>query len=285
LNRRQSDIEYGKTGAAMSTNQTKLIIGVVVVLIVLILGVMVIYLMNNAPASTAVEAVHTPTVHITSTYSDLRIKELPATWTPLPEATRATLEMATQQHTATAAVQRAIATVRPPVQLSGTGSQDTELFTMDKGHWKFNWEYSGKPGEPGNVSYAKSRHFATMNTLINTHNEDLKRLQEEEQAAKDSGDAAAVKTAQEKIETLKTEYYQKVQREEERHKEEMAGYLTTFAIQVGRADNPEKKTFVSMTGVYSGWAIYSCRTAADDYQLTVTASGPWKIWIEPEDYP
>jgi hypothetical protein len=236
----------------MNAKQTKIIAGIVVVLIVLLLGIMVIYQMNIAPASTAVEVVDSPTVQITNTFSDLRINELPATWTPLPETTRATLEMVTEQQAATITVQSLIATARPPVQLSGTGSGDTELFSMPVSHMKFTWEYSGKPGEPGNVRYAQERHFASLEALKNTYNIDLERLRKEEEAAEERGDTAALEEVRDSIFALEKEYYEKVANENERYKKELDGYLTTFAIKVGRADNPDRKTFVSMTGIYSG---------------------------------
>ncbi|HSV85451.1 MAG TPA: hypothetical protein VLH85_02680 [Levilinea sp.] len=94
------------------------------------------------------------------------------------------------------------------------------MFSLTEGETKIYWEYSGKPGESGNLRYAQSQHIKKLD------------------AQKTACNAA------------------------------LEGYT-------------EPATLVSERVVFSGYANYDCTQAAQDYLLSVTASGSWKITITP----
>jgi hypothetical protein len=263
----------------MKPLNTKILMAVILGLVALIASL--IYLTLSNTASTQTTAFDTPTTYMTNTPSDLRLRELPPTWTPPAEPTRDPFVAATpQERTLTPEKNPALDSLYPPFLLTGSGSSDTRLFSLTAGETKIYWEYSGKPGESGNLRYAQSQHIKKLDALKTAYNAALDAYKNEEQAAKDRNDTDAVQKTQKNIDSLTEDYYKKVQEENDRYQKEIESYLSTFAIQIKR-NSTEPVTLVSERGVFSGYADYDCTQAAQDYLLSITASGSWKITITP----
>jgi hypothetical protein len=163
-----------------------------------------------------------------------------------------------------------------PLVISGDGQQVSGEFRLPEGKLNVFWQYRGNPDEDQQLQAVYNQHQSNLKLL----EEDYGACLEERQLILDAAilrqKVEEIIRAEKDIEICIEEYQQETRIINKQYYDAIDYYSTSFTVIINRQTKDERDPIINVKGIYYGKLTFEAE-AAEDYYLSVDASGPWSI--------
>jgi tetratricopeptide (TPR) repeat protein len=163
-----------------------------------------------------------------------------------------------------------------PLTISGNGAHQTEEFHLPAGELKIFWQYNGSANEDQQLQASFEKHQANLVILGEKYQACLKENQILLDFAIRRQQLDDIAKAESDIELCIQVYQQESRSINSQHYDEIDYYSTSFTVIINRSKKDGPAPLVNVQGLYYGKTTFKAEEA-NDYYLTVDASGPWSI--------
>jgi hypothetical protein len=163
-----------------------------------------------------------------------------------------------------------------PIVISGDGQQVSGEFRLPEGKLNVFWQYRGSSDEDRQLQAVYNQHQSNLKLLEEEYGACLVEKQLVLDAAILRQKSEEIIRAEKDIEICIEEYQQEKRNLNTQYYDAIDYYSTSFTVIINRQTRDERDPIINVKGIYYGKLTYEAE-AAEDYYLSVDASGPWSI--------
>jgi anti-sigma-K factor RskA len=163
-----------------------------------------------------------------------------------------------------------------PIVISGDGQQVSGEFRLPEGKLNVFWQYRGSSDEDRQLQAVYNQHQTNLKLLEDEYGTCLEEKQLVLDAAILRQKPEEIIRAEKDMEICIEEYQQETKNLNTQYYDAIDYYSTSFTVIINRQTRDERDPIINVKGIYYGKLTFEAE-AAEDYYLSVDASGPWSI--------